>query len=778
MTTLGQFGPPPRTPASPTSFASGPASAAGTPAEPNFPAASNAMHPLPASPSGTTGSRPSVSGGSVDLTRPSSSMSNVTGFSGIGVRDSGRSLLRPEHEDRLLKHQAVFRDYLAVKLRDEQGNSRPNKARDKLLRLSATQFMELSTDVYDELIRREDMRTKRVPNVPPALPPKRDFHPKRNQARQRLASLPPPRFTQLAADVFYELERRIPRYNVADPDRPGSSGSALNTRPPLSPLGAPPLSPMHPLSPMGPIPGSGSRQPLRLGPGDPAHNLPPRSQTPIAARPLASKTIVPTKSTMMEDDGSGDEEVEDDFGLDKALAGLNSPGFFKIGSVDEDKLKAQQEELDELKAKVEQMERVAAERDGEIDSLKKTLAEREKQMETAREELQNSHLSLRQQNEALQLELDKLKEQKARENADALAQHELRLTDLRNELGDSHYAVVEDLQMQLVEAKGDMERQLQHHQAENEVLRQQILSLQSTKRDGPSQEHVSGLQEQLVRQEKLAEEVRSEARAYLQEMRALSRENDDAMEREERLMARVAHLESQVDHWRQRHAKIKAQNRNLRASTAGLGQVLRPNLEGLVTENGLVRDTDLTQFQTTIDDLLQSVRKTDPHEMLCSVKKTIVCVRSMTSAVTAASSRPPSRAQSQTDDTARHLARVTGTANSLITATKQHSMANGLSPVVLVDAAASNLTSAVIELVKAVGVYPSPFYDDSETSGYNGQSAFPGNGDGSRPGTHHSAAPPTPPPKTNGWLGNWDQKDADEAISKPLNNGAGHHGDE
>ena len=53
-------------------------------------------------------------------------------------------------------------------------------------------------------------------------------------------------------------------------------------------------------------------------------------------------------------------------------------------------------------------------------------------------------------------------------------------------------------------------------------------------------------------------------------------------------------------------------------------------------------------------------------------------------------------------------ARVTGTANSLITATKQHAAASGLSPVALLDAAASNLTSSVVELIKAVGIRPSP----------------------------------------------------------------------
>src|SRR5579859_7978632 len=95
-------------------------------------------------------------------------------------------------------------------------NQRQNKAREKLVRLSKQQFNELSTDVYDELIRRQN--TSSIPEDrialtsadQPFLTPKDNFHPKRNQARQKLATLPPGRFKELASDVLYEIERRYP----------------------------------------------------------------------------------------------------------------------------------------------------------------------------------------------------------------------------------------------------------------------------------------------------------------------------------------------------------------------------------------------------------------------------------------------------------------------------------------------------------------------------------------------------------------------------------------
>jgi hypothetical protein len=53
----------------------------------------------------------------------------------------------------------------------------------------------------------------------PFLAVREEFHPKRNQARQKLATLPDPRFKDLASDVYYELTRRYPHIMDADVSR-------------------------------------------------------------------------------------------------------------------------------------------------------------------------------------------------------------------------------------------------------------------------------------------------------------------------------------------------------------------------------------------------------------------------------------------------------------------------------------------------------------------------------------------------------------------------------
>jgi hypothetical protein len=46
----------------------------------------------------------------------------------------------------------------------------------------------------------------------PFLPPREGFHPKRNKARQNLATLSANRFRDLSSDVYHELIRRYPEF--------------------------------------------------------------------------------------------------------------------------------------------------------------------------------------------------------------------------------------------------------------------------------------------------------------------------------------------------------------------------------------------------------------------------------------------------------------------------------------------------------------------------------------------------------------------------------------
>ncbi|KAG8743548.1 component of the polarisome [Ceratobasidium sp. 414] len=87
-------------------------------------------------------------------------------------------------------------------------NFRPD-ARKNLARLHRTQFMELVTDVYDEVVRMNNYRDGNVP-IPSFVLARNDYHPKRNEARRQIAHLSPDNLKILMSDVFYELGRRCP----------------------------------------------------------------------------------------------------------------------------------------------------------------------------------------------------------------------------------------------------------------------------------------------------------------------------------------------------------------------------------------------------------------------------------------------------------------------------------------------------------------------------------------------------------------------------------------
>ena len=257
---------------------------------------------------------------------PSPPSSIARSSNGTTMSMEGQRKKQSMMEDSLAQHYIELKAFLDATLREEKSAGKPNRARDKLLRLSAVQFQELSTDVYDELLRRKTY--DRIPphereKRPGFLLPKENFHPKRNQARQKLSTLPLARFTALATDVFFELERRFPRFAAGDISRHDSPANSMRAPPSRgeTPRGETPNGVRGESSERG-----GPRRPgqsrqgslggqVLAGLGIPGigsqddYNRP----TPKSSQ---SNTIVPNKSYLVEDDD--DQEYTDDiYGMNR-----------------------------------------------------------------------------------------------------------------------------------------------------------------------------------------------------------------------------------------------------------------------------------------------------------------------------------------------------------------------------------------------------------------------------------------------------------------------------
>ncbi|PVU98711.1 hypothetical protein BB560_005615 [Smittium megazygosporum] len=102
----------------------------------------------------------------------------------------------------------------------------------KLKKLTKTQFEELAKDVYDELDRRL-YRKKELP----FLPVNEELHPKRNQARQKLATLAKEKFNELVVDTYMEITIRYSKIiqdiiNFDKEQKSASSTPSLQKYPP------------------------------------------------------------------------------------------------------------------------------------------------------------------------------------------------------------------------------------------------------------------------------------------------------------------------------------------------------------------------------------------------------------------------------------------------------------------------------------------------------------------------------------------------------------------
>ena len=587
-------------------------------------------------------------------------------------------------EERLSQHYTILKRFLAQSLRDEKGNPRPNRARDKLLRLSPVQFQELSTDVFDELLRRQSsggQQTNGPGQVPPYLLPKENFHPKRNQARQKLATLPTPRFQDLATDVFYELERRFPMFAGNSISRVGSPTMSMRGTP--SRVG----------SPNGMKPNYGQRNAslgsqVMAGLGIPGAEGSNDNQGRPMVKTSQSNTIIPNKSTMVEDD---DEEGSDVYGSRRDTTFTSR----SMGGSDKDrKAIAELEALvEELQVKVRGLEKQLHGKDAEMDKLHDSL---------------NAEQSVSLGNPDMKLVgrltfSDQASDTEREKWTNLQSGLEEKITEARS--------LNNNLQSELDEVRNN------HANTERE-LQSQLDTLATQASVGKSEwkaryENLEKVHQELrsalLRQDKLTTEVKQEAASSLNQMRALSERSNESQEREESLLRQVQKLEKEVQDWKSRYARKRTQARTLRASAmisssqqADAGQVAKDR--DFRAQDGLVKDIHITRFQIAIDELLQSARGDEPNAVLACVKPVVIAVRDITIDLGDVKSSQDEAIQQKQ----KLRVIVSATANNLITAARNFAMSRGLSPVSLLDAAASHLTSSIIDLVRLVKVRSTP----------------------------------------------------------------------
>jgi hypothetical protein len=202
-------------------------------------------------------------------------------------------------------------------------------------------------------------------------------------------------------------------------------------------------------------------------------------------------------------------------------------------------------------------------------------------------------------------------------------------------------------------------------------------------------------------------DVRREATELLEEMKLLTAQQDSLFDNQTNSTREVTRLQSELRDWKSRYSQLKIQVRSTASSISSAANLnnnpLRMDVKSrfVATEDGVIEDATISRFQNSIDDLLAAARR-DDNEVLDVMTEVVKATRAITDNMKRHGDR-----NLEDDPKVRKLTtRLSATANNLITATKNHASSHGLSPVSLVDAAASHLTSTVVDLVKVVKMRP------------------------------------------------------------------------
>ncbi|ANB13803.1 Spa2p [Sugiyamaella lignohabitans] len=190
-------------------------------------------------------------------------------------------------------------------------------------------------------------------------------------------------------------------------------------------------------------------------------------------------------------------------------------------------------------------------------------------------------------------------------------------------------------------------------------------------------------------------------------MRTLA-ENQRNLEPAEKMAEQIHALKVEVQEWKSRYSRAKGLVRNLRNSAYGGNSVFATPDVGLsndspyISTEGRVRDLSVTKFQVAVDEFLTKSRL-GTTDLLDNLHNVVVATRHITQDLNGPDDASPVSEKIETE-LAQCATLVSKTANQLISTTRNHRISGGMAPISILDAVTSDLSFAVIELIKVAKV--------------------------------------------------------------------------
>lgn len=593
-------------------------------------------------------------------------------------------------------HYQELLSFLRSHLAKEQTGPRSN-AREKLTRLSKQQFTELSTDVYDELMRRiTNAKEQQATGVTPHLAVRDEFHPKRNQARQKLATLPKTRFRDLSSDVFFELERRFPE--LKEEFRPDAIQREREAE---------------------------QREQERLAAARLAEEQ-ERTQSssrdlqrPPAAQESTSDVVIPKKSTLVEEDVSVPYSVDAGHPERASMDGSEVPDnrstmYSQASSVGTGFYNG-----------------YGGNRGGAESVASPNLGSRSSQLdshvvEKLRSDYEFKIATLNQRISSLETNNDDLKQQASQAN-----RHESKVRDLeadREHLRSLHARELQSLQSEL-------ERHRDQHDAKHRDLLDSRSKLASAEGElqralasgGGNAEDFERMQDTMTQQENTISDFRGEVESLVQEIQVLSGRNEELVNEKDQDILVIRDLNAQIQSFKRKYEQARTELRQFKATSqlyvaqAKADEFLSP------TEGGAIADVNVTAFQTSIDEMLMAARSTTPSAILMAMKAVVLATTLITDDAAKVEQSPTQLPGSDAEQLTTIKTKISTSLNGLMTACRNHASSHGTSPISLVDAAASHVSSTVVDLVKLLKTRPATAAEKEQFEAhFSGNSLPPG----------------------------------------------------
>ena len=209
------------------------------------------------------------------------------------------------------------------------------------------------------------------------------------------------------------------------------------------------------------------------------------------------------------------------------------------------------------------------------------------------------------------------------------------------------------------------------------------------------------------------------------ELSDLSRRNDELQSEKDNDFALIRELEGQVKEYKRKYEQAKTELRsakgkffqncmvdlkvhvNVRVPATSQLFLKPPKIDDqlpVARDGGLV-DVHVTGFVSSIDSLLTAGRSNAPTQVLQPMKGVINAVTAIIEDVRAFERRPPrDRAEVDLEALQALRDRLDATLSNLVAAARTHATGAGMSPVSLLDAAASHVSATVTDIGKTIHI--------------------------------------------------------------------------